>query len=250
MLTLSRAGFVAALVIAVVLCVGSRERRREIATTLLGGITLGFGTLAAVSLATTGSMAVFLHLFLGVSDVAPGGVGTRAQLWHAALVLWRRHPWLGVGAGNFELELGRVGLGTIQTHANSWYLQALAEGGVVLFAATLALIVAALLVCRPPRGGLLGLAVFAGTLGLALHQIVDDLVFYPKVGDLWWIALALAVVARERATNPALAKFRASSGERRRGEAIAASSSRRPSLTEPSIGRVASYSLSMIVPAR
>ena len=34
-------------------------------------------------------------------------------------------------------------------------------------------------------------AAFAASIALGLHQIVDLLVFYPKVGGWWWIVLGL-----------------------------------------------------------
>ena len=64
------------------------------------------------------------------SEPLPNGLGTRRQLWDAAWRLWLRHPWLGVGAGNFELELGQAGYPELHTHANSGYLQALVEKGI------------------------------------------------------------------------------------------------------------------------
>jgi hypothetical protein len=35
-------------------------------------------------------------------------------------------------------------------------------------------------------------------MGLALHQIVDLLIFYPKIGGMWWILLALGACAGPR----------------------------------------------------
>jgi hypothetical protein len=46
-------------------------------------------------------------------------------------------------------------------------------------------------------------AALAASVALALHQLVDFLTFYPKVGAQWWIVLALgaaelAAIARVR----------------------------------------------------
>jgi O-antigen ligase len=116
--------------------------------------------------------------------------------------MWRARPILGVGAGNFEFALPAYGVFGVRTHANSWYLQSLAEGGIVLFGATIALlaaIVGSLLSCAarknfreaPPWA----IAALASTAALALHQIVDYLVFYPKVGSAWWLLVGIAAAA-------------------------------------------------------
>jgi hypothetical protein len=38
-------------------------------------------------------------------------------------------------------------------------------------------------------------AALAATLALALHQVVDYLVFYPKVGSAWWLLIGIAAAA-------------------------------------------------------
>ena len=121
------------------------------------------------------------------------GLATRPQLWSAARALWRHDPGLGVGAGNFELLLPTVGLVGVRTHANSLYLQSLAEGGVALFAAVLWTLVAAVALCvrYAPRSTFV-LGVGAATCAFAAHQIFDDLFFFPKVSGLWWLFLGTA----------------------------------------------------------
>ncbi|HEV3156983.1 MAG TPA: O-antigen ligase family protein [Candidatus Baltobacteraceae bacterium] len=201
-LTLSRAGCVAALVAVMILAFARREQRARILTVLAIGFALGLGALGIESLSTTGSLAAFLHLSTGASDVAPGGVGTRGELWNAALALWRTHPLFGVGAGNFELELVRVGLVGVRTHANSWYLQALAEGGLLQLFATFGLLASVISACyRRMKENDFALAAFAVTIAFASHQIVDDLMWFPKVADLWWIALAFGTAAYLRRPN-------------------------------------------------
>jgi O-antigen ligase len=119
--------------------------------------------------------------------------------------MWLHSPILGAGAGNYELELAQYGVSGVRTHANSWYLQSLAEGGLALFAATLALLAAAIasfsgkpLVERLRAGSPWILAALAATIALAVHQIVDYLVFYPKVGAAWMLVLGVAAAAAAR----------------------------------------------------
>ncbi len=128
------------------------------------------------------------------------GLAPRAVLWRAALKMWLSDPGLGVGAGNYELLTPTVGLVGVRTHANNLYLQSLAEGGILLFAATVWTIVAALaLLARGFRSGsALGVGITAATVALAVHQGLDDLTFYPKVGELWWALLGIAAASATR----------------------------------------------------
>lgn len=132
------------------------------------------------------------------------GVGTRPELWRAAIILWKQHPLFGVGAGNFELEIAQTGVRGVRTHANSLYLQALVEGGIPLFAATLWLVFVSITTfLRERLESPFVLAALAAGVALGLHQVVDFLTFYPKVGAQWWIVMALgaaeiAALARVR----------------------------------------------------
>jgi O-antigen ligase len=130
------------------------------------------------------------------------GLGTRTDLWRAAWAMWRAHPWLGVGAGNFELEIAAYGPSGVRTHANSLYLQSLAEGGAVLFAATVALFATAWATLLRNLRTPLVVGALGATLALAAHQVVDDLFFFPKVGELWWIVLGIAAATIVRSSAP------------------------------------------------
>src|SRR6185312_395904 len=131
-----------------------------------------------------------------VESAYAGGVGNRGQLWDAALRMWRRHPLVGVGAGNYELELPFYGVLGVRTHANSWYLQSLAEGGILLFGATVGVIAAigAAFVREVRRSPWIAGAA-AASLEICLHQIADYLIFFPKVGMTWWLLLGIAAAA-------------------------------------------------------
>jgi O-antigen ligase len=110
--------------------------------------------------------------------------------------MWLRHPLTGVGAGNYELELPYYGVLGVRTHANSWYLQSLAEGGVLLFAATIGILAAFVAAfARAIRRSPWIAGALAGTVALSLHQTADYLVFFPKVGGTWWVLAGIACAA-------------------------------------------------------
>ena len=134
------------------------------------------------------------HLF-SVSDTGDtGALGHRSDLWRAAIFFWKEHPVFGIGAGNYERELALAGYPKLHDHANSLYLQALAEGGLVLFMSVLAVFGSIFYtLARTARSSALAAGALAATCAFALHQSVDFLEFYPKVATLWWILIGVAV---------------------------------------------------------
>ncbi|GAC1349058.1 MAG: hypothetical protein NVSMB19_02370 [Vulcanimicrobiaceae bacterium] len=205
-LTISRAGLAAALAGLAVVVVAA-PRRPALRDYLIVGASglVGLGIVGAWGFGVAHSSSAALTLVGHFSTLAEsknaGSVGTRSELWHAAYALWRAHPLLGIGAGNFERELGLVGFPRLHTHANSLYLQALVEGGIPLALATVALVIASIAVfARRPHDDPYVLAAFGASVGFALHQTADLLVFYPKVGDLWWLVLALGAARRDAAS--------------------------------------------------
>ncbi len=203
--TFSRAGLVAAVVgLGLVASLTPARAVRGATAALAVGALCGVATTLAWGVAIArgaGGFGALAHFWTLAEASDPGAVGTRSELYRAAFALWAAHPWLGIGAGNFELELGRAGFPTLRTHANSLYLQALVEGGLPLAFATLATSVAAVVrFARGPFAEPLVVAAFAASVGFGLHQIVDDLAFYPKVGDLWWIVLGLGAARFDAAS--------------------------------------------------
>ncbi|HET7815535.1 MAG TPA: O-antigen ligase family protein [Candidatus Baltobacteraceae bacterium] len=193
-LTFSRGGAIgAAAAIAALAYVYRGALLRVVKPLAAGAIAGAMGAVAWGGIAHTFGLSRFWDLS---PSAYGGGVGTRPLLWRAAWHLWREHPVFGVGAGNFEREIGQTGVTRVRTHANSLYLQSLVEGGIALFAATIFLIVSALrTLARSAARSPLTAGAFAATLALAAHQVVDLLVFYPKVGAWWWIVLALGAAA-------------------------------------------------------
>ncbi len=190
-LTFSRGGLLATFAAVVaMLAMGRRHIGR--------GVALG---IAACAIAVGGALA-----YAGVAErfstfgnaSTPSGLATRPELWAAAIDLWRTSPWLGVGAGNYELLLPTVGLVGVRTHANSAYLGALAEGGLPLLAALLFSTVVTIVALARLRRNAWALGAMGAALSLGIHQIVDSLTFYPKIGDTYWTLVAIALA---RATS-------------------------------------------------
>jgi O-antigen ligase len=194
-LTFSRGAAIGIVSIALAFWLVDREASRKAL------IQLGYGMLAGF-LAIVG-WVVGLHSPLAAAIVRPGdigtgeigGLGTRTELWRAALFFFRRHPLFGIGADNYEWELAQAGLYGIQTQTNNWYLQQLAEGGIVLFAATITWLVAVLANLRRHLENPWTLAAFGATIALIAHQLVDTLVFYPKIAEPWMVLIGLGMAA-------------------------------------------------------
>ncbi len=194
LLTFSRGGVIGSVIVVLVVVWFERKRWAQAARPIVAGAALG----AIADLAWAQAARTLPVLRNPSSTFAgAGGVGNRPELWRAAWFFFKRSPIFGIGAGNYEIRLSEAGLYGVRTHANSWYLQALAEGGIVLFAATIFFNVAALIELRPwIARSAWTLAAFAATLALAIHQIADYLVFYPKVAEPWITLLALGMAAR------------------------------------------------------
>jgi O-antigen ligase len=189
-LTISRSGIVGVTLGVVVVLLVLRP---------LGGAAWRFA--GAVALVVVAGVAVALragvpagYFSLDQAPQAADHLANRSQLWHAALELWRTSPVVGVGAGNYELDLAQAGLPNVRTHANSVYLQSLAETGIVGLLVTLATFAVTMTtlgrsaVRRPLVVGALG-----ATVALAAHQTFDDLFFFPKVATAYWLVVGVAV---------------------------------------------------------
>ncbi len=188
--TLSRSGIVAGLVAAVMVVLVTRPSRRD-------GLRFGIGAAALVAVLVVAGLSLGLEArFYSLAEMPqPDHLGTRHILWSSALALWQRSPVVGIGAGNFEFDLGMVGHPDVQTHANSVYLQALSETGLLGLAAMLCLLWTSIATfARTFSRRPLVIGMFAAGVALALHQVFDDLWFFPKIGVFWAVLLGIAVV--------------------------------------------------------
>jgi O-antigen ligase len=189
-LTLSRSGIVAAIVAAAIVLFVTRPSRRV-------GFSFAFGAAIVAAILITLGLSIGIEArFFSLAEVPqPDHLGTRSILWQAALNLWHASPVVGIGAGNFEFDTGMVGHPEVRTHANSLYLQALSETGLIGLGATLFMIWAVIVTfARSYSRRPIVIGVFAANVALALHQVFDYMWFYPKVGVFWAILLAIGVV--------------------------------------------------------
>ena len=189
-LTLSRSGIAAGIIGGILVVLLSRPPKRVGIRLAAGGLSL------LVVLAGIGLMAGLEARFFSLAEIPmPNHLGTRAILWSSAVELWKQSPIVGIGAGNFELVLSRVGHHDVHTHANSAYLQALAETGILGLVAILFLTYESIapFVRRYSRRALV-IGVGAANVAFALHQIFDYMWFYPKVGGVWCLLLGIGIV--------------------------------------------------------
>ncbi len=190
LLTLSRAGVIAAVLGVAAVFVILRPPGKLALRFAAGVVAVG---LAVVVLAPRVGVPVG-YFSLDQSPQVADHLANRAQLWHAALALWHRSPIVGNGAGNYELDLAEVGLNGVRTHANSLYLQSLAEGGIVGLLATVgSFAVTIVLLARSGVRRPLVVGALGATVALAAHQIGDDLFFFPKVASAYWLVVGVAI---------------------------------------------------------
>ena len=201
LMSFSRGGIVAlalALFLVAFMCARSRTARIVFGAAALAVLAAGAVAWRLVA-GGIGLVTTTAHHHIEIH----GGLGTRRDLWQAALRLWQAHPVWGIGAGNYELEVGKFLRAPIRTHTNSFYLQSLVEGGLPLLAAALFLIYRSVATFIGRASTPLMIAALAASAALAVHFTLDLLVFYPKVGMAWMILLGLAGAEIARRRNQA-----------------------------------------------
>jgi O-antigen ligase len=218
--TLSRTGVVAlATVVLLTLLAPSRLVFGRPGRKLAYVAALAFAALAA---AFAGS-AEFVGRVQTILNPGEGRGSGRTDLFAAAMTGWREHPWLGLGAGNFQsaslhLLQSTPGVNVQASYASAGrvvhnaYLELLVELGPVglaLFLLVLALAAAALVrsARRARSAGEAGLERAAVGVGLALVAFgVSALFLSNQLGKLVWVLIGLAIALDEttrRSARPA-----------------------------------------------
>jgi|GEM_PF-72513 len=207
-LTFSRASAVSITMewICVIALVRSRAHVR------VAGIIL-LAVIATFSINARSAHSMLTYFSSSTQETNTGGVGTRSMLWTAAIALWAQHPVLGIGAGNFEDSLPLAHVTNVKTHANNVYLQAAVEGGLPLLVTTFALLIAPLfLFFRLAWRSSTLAAACAAACGFAVHGLLDDLWFFPKVATIWCLFIGVAAARadslRRRGDAPGVPSWR------------------------------------------
>ncbi len=166
-----------------------------------GGRTAALFGLVVAAFAIAGAMGAFQALppaiiqrfsdaltALGIPDIATTEVTNanfaaieRLAHWKAAIDMWRDHPWLGVGFGNYAVVYPAYAIGRWLDplgHAHNYYLNVGAETGLIGFLAYGLFWLAAFglgwMAARRSSG--FQRAVAAGCVGVLVHLSVHNLV--------------------------------------------------------------------------
>jgi putative inorganic carbon (HCO3(-)) transporter len=126
----------------------------------------------------------------------------RLAFWRTALDMWRDHPWLGIGFGNYPIAFARYSLPKWRMalgHAHNYYLNIAAETGLIGLLAYLTLWGAAIWqAARAMRRSrdLYAKALALGALGVLVHTSVHNIVDNLWVHNMYiHIAIVLGLVA-------------------------------------------------------
>ncbi|MFS8639926.1 MAG: O-antigen ligase family protein [Symbiobacteriaceae bacterium] len=162
-------------------------------------VAAGAGAVAVVA------VPGMLERLSGLLDFSTGSGAFRLNLYRAALLMWSRSPWLGVGAGNYlevypdiirDYPLLDLRFHTYSSH--NAYLTVAAETGVLGLALFLVIILLALRVAfagwrhaalREDR--LLFLGGGCGMIAFLIQSLSNITFFHPRVVLYYWLLLAL-----------------------------------------------------------
>ncbi|MDD5129948.1 MAG: O-antigen ligase family protein [Candidatus Omnitrophica bacterium] len=114
----------------------------------------------------------------------------RLSYWQESLNLIRAHPLVGVGPGNFNLQLSR--------YAHNSYLQILAEMGIFGLLSLIWIILRVfkfsfINLKKPIYRDRLTILLASSTVFL-IHNFLDFTFFLPEVSFIWWLLLGMLII--------------------------------------------------------
>lgn len=161
--------------------------------------------------------ALSLAIVLSLQPRTPGGgrlgevddftSSSRLALWGTAGVMFLQHPVLGVGYGNYRSLYNDYlpGVTPNQLDSHNLYLQFLAETGIIGFVAFFLIVTmfarVAIKLAKNTDSvhRIVGIGLGGALAATLIHGLVDYLFnVSPQFGGLFWLVLALGLVAFER----------------------------------------------------
>ena len=178
----------------------SPQGRRSLGTAVLIAVALipvaGVGALAASDRGLTGSISHGWHQLTDPNAQQPANDpgrlasvgGVRARYWDNGFSIWRKAPWLGVGADGYATARKPIQPDRLRVrHAHGYVPQTLADLGLIGMGISVALLIAWLLAAwrstrpdRPMTPERIGLTTLAATaIAFGVHSAVDWTWFVP-----------------------------------------------------------------------
>jgi len=152
---------------------GQKHKKLRIVIVLLGLTVIGVFTARSI--------------FSQVNSTPEFSTLMRLSYWNDTLEIIKKHPFLGIGPGNFDLTQTR--------YAHNTYLQIWAESGIFEITAFICLVAAIIRTAltsvknsafkRQPAGILAACVVFL------LHNLFDFTFFLPEISFIWWAIAGL-----------------------------------------------------------
>lgn len=142
-----------------------------------------------------------------VTQVVPQSQPARFDLWRAGLAMWLEHPLLGIGPDNFRYLYGAyLSLQNYddRIHANSLYVETLADLGITGVLALIALIATLARTTRhawratsDPPTRLLLLGLLAAVATFFAHGVVDYFFEFTPTMILFWLCAGMSAGLRQ-----------------------------------------------------
>lgn len=146
---------------------------------------------------------------------------SRLALWGAAGMIFMQHPVMGAGFGTFRFDFHQYVPGIKDDlDAHSLYLQTLAETGVIgfiVFFVSMWMFFRSgfrLIKSNDPFWRAIGIGVSGAIAATMTHGLVDYIfIVSPQFGNLFWLVLALCLVAGEQAGRESRLDHPATAGD-------------------------------------
>src|SRR5919198_4458648 len=210
LLSVSRAALLASMAAAVV--IGAVHLRRARALVATGVVTLFAVTVGTVFGLVPASVIDTIATALGMNNVdvknpTPLTWPVAERLAHilAGLDMFQKHPWLGVGIGNYPAVYPAYQIAPVWKnalgHAHNYYVNVAAEAGVVGLAAFLILLVSAFAIvvslyrrAADPLARTIVLGALGVLVTVAVHSFFDDIFVHAMEAQVA-LVLGMATVA-------------------------------------------------------